>query len=143
MSLSSPPWNVPPTDKDGRPNRLWVEWWMELVDLIPSGTLSDLDSVQTFENKTLLLPVIASFLNATHNHQAAAGGGQITVAAHSDLTATAAQINQLASGYSGTFQVISNMRDNVGVHEYKYRNVTFTNGVLTTLGAESAWTVLS
>lgn len=44
-------------------------------------TLADLDSAQTFANKTLTTPTIASFANATHNHTNGAGGGQITDAA--------------------------------------------------------------
>jgi len=41
---------------------------------------------QTLTNKTLTTPTIASFTNATHNHQAAAGGG--TLVATLALTAT-------------------------------------------------------
>ncbi len=36
---------------------------------------------------TLTTPTIASFANATHNHTNSAGGGQLTVAAHSDYAA--------------------------------------------------------
>jgi hypothetical protein len=42
---------------------------------------------------TITTPTIASFTNATHNHTNAAGGGQITVAALSDITASAAELN--------------------------------------------------
>jgi len=45
-----------------------------------------LTATQTLTNKTLTTPTIASFTNATHNHQAAAGGG--TLVATSALTAT-------------------------------------------------------
>ena len=37
---------------------------------------------------TIVTPTIASFVNATHNHQAAAGGGQLTVPAALDATGT-------------------------------------------------------
>ena len=36
------------------------------------------------DTPTILTPTIASFTNATHNHTNAAGGGQLTIAAHSD-----------------------------------------------------------
>lgn len=49
-----------------------------------------LTGVQTLEDKTLLLPVIASFINATHTHLDAAGGGLITSASLSDFAAAVA-----------------------------------------------------
>jgi len=36
---------------------------------------------QTLSNKTIVTPTIASFVNSTHNHQAASGGGVLDVAA--------------------------------------------------------------
>lgn len=44
-------------------------------------TIVNLDGVQTLSSKTLLTPTIASFANATHNHQSAAGGGSLDTAA--------------------------------------------------------------
>ena len=85
---------------------------------------------------------LTDFTNANHNHSTTVQGGNLTLAAIPTITATVAQVNQLTVGYSGTFQVVSDMRNNAGTHEKKTRNLTFTNGVLTTLGAESAWTVI-
>lgn len=51
-----------------------------------SDAVATLTVTQTFTNKTLTTPTISSFTNATHNHTNAAGGGQITTAALSDIT---------------------------------------------------------
>lgn len=57
--------------------------WDTNDDLLTVGTgsgmkvLVDLDNSQTLSNKTLITPTIASFVNAQHNHQNAAGGGQL------------------------------------------------------------------
>jgi hypothetical protein len=44
-------------------------------------------------NQILTTPTIGSFANSQHNHSNAGGGGQITVAALSDITATATELN--------------------------------------------------
>lgn len=43
-------------------------------------------------------------------------------------------------GADGTFSVVTAVQDNAGTIEYKTRSLTFTDGILTTLGAESGWT---
>ena len=60
---------------------------------IPSGTdtFAMLALAQVLTNKTLTLPFIASFLNATHNHQNAAGGNPLV--ATTALTATGTKDN--------------------------------------------------
>lgn len=66
--------------------------WDTNDDLLKIGTglgtktFMDLDSTQTatgktFTSPTLTTPTIASFVNATHNHQNSAGGGQLVAAA--------------------------------------------------------------
>lgn len=46
-----------------------------------NATLATLAGTETLSNKTLTTPTIASLTNAQHNHQNAAGGGQLTDAA--------------------------------------------------------------
>ena len=55
---------------------------------IPSGTdtFAMLAATQTLTNKTLTTPTIASFVNATHNHQVASGGGTLTATSALDAT---------------------------------------------------------
>lgn len=48
------------------------------VDGQPVATMNN---TLTMQNKTLITPTIASFVNATHNHQDAAGGGQLSITA--------------------------------------------------------------
>lgn len=45
------------------------------VPAIASDTLALLAAAQTFTNKTLTTPIIASFVNAVHTHRDATGGG--------------------------------------------------------------------
>lgn len=52
----------------------------------PSGTIVGTTDAQTLTNKTLTTPTIGDLTNATHNHQNAAGGGQLTTAALSDFS---------------------------------------------------------
>ena len=51
------------------------------------------DVVQTLSNKTLLVPIIADFSNATHNHETAAAGGQLDSTLALLDTATIAYLN--------------------------------------------------
>lgn len=48
------------------------------INNVPAVTTT---ATQTLTNKTLTTPVIGNFTSATHNHQNAAGGGQLTAAA--------------------------------------------------------------
>ena len=61
---------------------------------IPGGTdtFGMLNATQTFNNKTLVTPTIASFANATHNHTNAAGGGQLALNAFSSVTGSGAVV---------------------------------------------------
>jgi hypothetical protein len=55
------------------------------------------DTVSTvMTNKTLTTPTIASFVNATHNHQNAAGGGTLTTAALDNDAVTNAKLANMA-----------------------------------------------
>lgn len=49
------------------------------------------DMAQTLLNKTLTTPTIGSFTNATHNHEAAAGGGTLGIIAATTGTLTVAR----------------------------------------------------
>lgn len=53
-------------------------------DALGTGAIVFEDETQTLTAKTLTTPTIASFVNSTHDHQAAAGGGTLVVAALTD-----------------------------------------------------------
>lgn len=76
--------------------------WARLSD---AGALEEVvyrSLAQTLLNKTLTDPTIASFVNATHNHTNAAGGGQLTSAAISDFAeAVDDRVNPLTVGGVG------------------------------------------
>lgn len=55
-----------------------------------TGVVVFRDTTDTLSNKTLLIPIIASFVNAVHNHQNAAGGGKLAgLSALNDVAVTA------------------------------------------------------
>ena len=58
---------------------------------IPSSNFVGLTDTQTLTNKTLTTPTIASFINATHNHQNAAGGGTLSITSATTGTLTVAR----------------------------------------------------
>lgn len=70
-----------------------------------SGTalsaVATLTGTQTFTDKTLIAPVIASFAAATHNHTNSAGGAQLTDAALSAAVTVAKGGTGLTGGTSG------------------------------------------
>jgi hypothetical protein len=51
------------------------------LGLPAAGTLATLNGTETFQNKTIVTPTIASFINAAHSHLNAAGGGTLGAAA--------------------------------------------------------------
>ena len=55
----------------------------------PSGAIVGTTDTQTLSGKTLTTPTIASFTNATHNHQNATGGGQLQASTALNATGTA------------------------------------------------------
>jgi hypothetical protein len=57
-----------------------------------SQTIVGTTSTDTLQNKTLTTPTIASFVNATHNHQNAAGGGTLDGAVIGSGTVVAARL---------------------------------------------------
>lgn len=56
--------------------------------LMPASAVVGISDVQSLSNKTLLTPTIASLINAQHDHEDAAGGGQLGISA---LTTVAQQ----------------------------------------------------
>jgi hypothetical protein len=57
-----------------------------------TGNIVGTTDAQTLTNKTLTTPTIASFANAGHNHQSAAGGGTLVAAAITDLASAVAAL---------------------------------------------------
>lgn len=47
-----------------------------------------------------------------------------------------------SSGVSGTVTVLTALQDNGGTTEYKSRDLTFSGGIITAIGAESDWTAI-
>jgi hypothetical protein len=45
-------------------------------------------------------------------------------------------------GSSGSFTIVTDIRINVTVLEFKYRTVTFVSGCISAFGTESAWTTV-
>lgn len=71
------------------------------LDYGANGTMRrvvNTDEAQTLDNKTLITPTIASFVNAAHNHTNAAGGGQLTDGALS----SAVTVAKGGTGLTGT-----------------------------------------
>lgn len=71
--------------------------WDATADLLKVGTGAatktavDTNSTQTLSSKTLTAPTIADFTNATHNHEATAGGGTVSITAATTGTLTVAR----------------------------------------------------
>lgn len=91
------------------------------VDLV--GTTS----TQTLSNKTLTTPTISSFVNAAHNHENAAGGGQLGTNALLDSSVTYEKIQNVTSGrllgrHSGTNGSIEEIQLGTGL--------SFSSGIL-------------
>ena len=84
----------------------WVLWasssgLAELDDAGNSRTFVYLTETQTLTNKTLTTPTIASFTNAGHTHQNAAGGGTLDAAAIAAGTLNNARVNWAAPSAIG------------------------------------------
>lgn len=71
-----------------------------------AGTVVGTSDTQTLTNKTLTTPTIGSFVNATHSHTNAAGGGTITVAAISDIAANYAPLNVTINAQTGDYTLV-------------------------------------
>jgi hypothetical protein len=71
-----------------------------------SGTVVGTTDTQTLTNKTLTTPTIASFANATHDHEDAAGGGTITVAAISDIAANYFPLNVATNEETASYTLV-------------------------------------
>lgn len=71
-----------------------------------TGSVVGTSDSQTLTNKTLTTPTIGSFANAAHNHADAAGGGQITVAAISDIASTYAPKNATLNAQTDSYTLV-------------------------------------
>ena len=70
--------------------------------------------------------------------------GQMTISGAPTDPAHVARLQDLPNGgtpgYDGTITVITNVQLTGGAIEVKSRQITFTDGIVTTMGAESGWT---
>lgn len=71
----------------------------------PSGTIVGTTDTQTLTNKTLTTPTIGDLTNATHTHQNAAGGGQLTLAAISKILTGSVSNNPASTANGSAFAV--------------------------------------
>jgi hypothetical protein len=123
-----------------------------------SDTLVTLNASQTLTQKTLTTPTIGSFVNATHTHTDAAGGGAIAVGAVSskvgtltrDLTTADGDVAVTGIGFQPTsitfFGIVGSTsiawgssdstKAGQGVY-YRIGQVTNTTGLLSGAGANS------
>lgn len=75
--------------------------------LLTSGTVADARLPSTMAGKTLTTPTIASFVNATHTHQTAAGGGTLDGAAIAAGTVADARLPTTMAGKTLTTSTLS------------------------------------
>lgn len=73
---------------------------------LSDGDFATIAGSETLTNKTLTTPTIASFTNATHNHQNAAGGGTLAEAA---LALTDVTTNNSSTSNHGFLKKLSNV----------------------------------
>jgi hypothetical protein len=85
--------NVDNTSDAGKPVSTAQQTALDLKANLASPTFTG--TVVFPSGQTIVTPTIVNFSNATHNHTNAAGGGQLTVAAFSDITSSAAELNAL------------------------------------------------
>lgn len=72
------------------------------------ATKASLTGTETLTNKTLVTPIIASFINALHNHQNNAGGGQLDFGALlSNIFGSQVQTQANAGSAGGTMYFIN------------------------------------
>lgn len=67
---------------------------------IDNTIVATLTDTQTLTNKTLTTPTIGSFVNSTHNHEAAAGGGTLSITSATTGTLTATRGGTAQSTYA-------------------------------------------
>jgi hypothetical protein len=86
-------------DSESNPNSLKEVLWSLIKSTIAAATM-------TLTNKTLTTPTIGSFVNATHNHEAAAGGGTLDEDA---LALTDVTTNNSSTTKHGLLKKLSNV----------------------------------
>ena len=103
------------------------------------STVVTLTDAQVLENKTLVTPTIASFINAAHNHEDAAGGG--TLVATNALTATGTKDSSTFLRGDDTWSVPAGGGDVVGPASSVDNTLVRFNGVSGKLIQESGITI--
>jgi hypothetical protein len=99
--------------------------------------IATLDGTETLTNKTLTTPTIASFTNATHNHQNAAGGGTLAEAALALTDITTNNVTTSAHGFMPKLtNVAGNYFDATGSYNntYIWRHTTVNNAITSITG---------
>jgi hypothetical protein len=96
---------------------------------LTDNDFATLAGIETLTNKTLTTPTIASFINATHNHTNAAGGGTLTIdLAVQTVTGTTAQFNTALS--DGDFATLA------GTETLTNKTINLLNNTLQTTFAQ-------
>lgn len=67
---------------------------------LSDADFATLDGSESLSNKTIVTPTIASFVNATHNHQNAAGGGTLAEAALATTDITTNNVTSTKHGFA-------------------------------------------
>jgi len=88
---------------------------LNIPNIAALDTLVTENFTQTLTNKTLTTPTIASFTNATHDHQAAAGGGTLLSTAALSDTANIAYLNTTNTFGSGLTQIFTHAAGGAGI----------------------------
>jgi hypothetical protein len=107
---------------------------MSLQDRTTGSGAVVLSNAPVIVNGTLVTPTIASFANATHSHQNAAGGGTLDAAALGSGTIDAARLSTVLQNLNGTGAITN---ENSPALQVNSGVISLTPGVLSNLVASA------